>query len=89
MEENDKVTTKKPKNPGRVEWGRKLGKLSKQRKAVNPPEEIENNSKCHYYVFGILTVGSIIALYAYKKKPKTQTIEPKTEKPSDRQFANF
>src|SRR6267154_4997556 len=38
----DKVTTDKPKNPGRVEWGRKLGKLSKERKKLK--KEIEENA---------------------------------------------
>ena len=28
----DRVTSQKPKNPGRQEWGRKLGKMSKELK---------------------------------------------------------
>ena len=30
--EESKVTTEKIKNPGRQEWGRKLGKMSKELK---------------------------------------------------------
>ena len=29
----EKVTTDKPKNPGRQAWGRQLGKMQKERKA--------------------------------------------------------
>ena len=31
-EEINKITADKPKNPGRQEWGRKLGKTMKERK---------------------------------------------------------
>jgi len=31
-EEINKITSDKPKNPGRQEWGRNLGKIMKERK---------------------------------------------------------
>ena len=36
------VASERPKNPGRVEWGRKLGKLSKERKKLK--KEIEEKA---------------------------------------------
>jgi len=36
------VTSERPKNPGRVEWGRKLSKLSKERKKLK--KEIEEKA---------------------------------------------
>ena len=39
------VTTEKPKNPGRVEWGKKLGKISKERKLKREQEQIAQNSQ--------------------------------------------
>lgn len=43
-EEADKVTTEKPKNPGRQEWGRKLGKMQKELKLKKQEkdEKVEN-----------------------------------------------
>lgn len=38
----EQVTSDKPKNPGRVEWGRKLGKLSKERKKLKKETEEKN-----------------------------------------------
>jgi len=38
----EQVTSDKPKNPGRVEWGRKLGKLSKERKKLKKEMEEKN-----------------------------------------------
>lgn len=36
--ENDEITSAKPKNQGRVEWGKKLGKMSKERKLKKETE---------------------------------------------------
>ena len=37
-EEINKITADKPKNPGRQKWGRKLGKMMKERKLKNQQE---------------------------------------------------
>ena len=37
-EEINKITADKPKHPGRQEWGRKLGKMMKERKLKNQQE---------------------------------------------------
>ena len=43
-EEVEKVTSDKPKNPGRQEWGRKLGKMQKELKAkkLNTAQEAQS-----------------------------------------------
>ena len=48
-EEINKITADKPKNPGRQELGRKLGKIMKERKLKNQQEmkkeqKVEKNS---------------------------------------------
>ena len=59
--EEEKVTTEKPKNPGRVEWGRKLGKLAKQKKIKSQPNESTNTVVYNdYYIYGLAIVGIII-----------------------------
>ena len=42
-EEVEKVTTEKQKNPGRQEWGRKLGKMQKELKLKKENEEIKES----------------------------------------------
>ena len=91
--EEDKVTTEKPKNPGRVEWGRKLGKLAKQKKIktehVNRPTVAHNN----YYTYGGVAAGIIllvIGVYKYSfKKAKPQPTTLKLESPKERTFSDF
>ena len=82
------ITNQREKNPGRVEWGRKLGKLSKQKKLEAP----EQNPKTytHYYIYGILIIGVVVGLHAYRNKyTKPIIITKETEKPKERTFANF
>ena len=43
--EESKVTTEKIKNPGRQEWGRKLGKMSKELKLKNSCKKLCMNSR--------------------------------------------
>ena len=91
--EEEKVTTEKPKNPGRVEWGRKLGKLAKQKKikteTVNRPTVVHNN----YYMYAGVAVGIaliVIGVYKYsfnRTKPQATTL--KLESPKERTFTDF
>ena len=84
--EEQKVTTEKPKNPGRVEWGRKLGKLAKQKKIktepVNRPTVVHDN----YYTYGGVAVGialTAICVYKYsfnRTKPQATTFKLETSK---------
>ena len=78
----EKVTTEKPKNPGRVEQGRKLGKLSKQKKLeAEKPEQIVKNYNyselcsgkpmVYYYAYGVVIVGAMIGLCLYNCKAKS------------------
>ena len=88
--EEDKVTIQKPKNPGRVEWGRKLGKLSKQKKIENEavPSKTDEQSYMKYYKVIICGVGVIIFLCAYKCKfKKCQKVTVCNSK--ERTFVNF
>jgi hypothetical protein len=67
------VTSEKPKNPGRQEWGRKLGRMSKELKLKKLPQlspVIEQAPEPRFkmeYAFGIAGVVAIIALYYQKK----------------------
>jgi hypothetical protein len=102
-EEIEKVTTEKPKNPGRQEWGRKLGKmqkelkLKKQEKQEKEQEEekAQSQPKSSFkweYAVTILTIGiGILALYYRKKSYETsapdQVIPVRQEKKS--KFSDF
>ena len=89
--EEQKVTTEKPKNPGRVEWGRKLGKLAKQKKIKTEPVNtvVYNN----YYTYGGAAVGiALIVIDVYKysfNKAKPQATTLKMESPKERTFSDF
>jgi len=74
MEHQDasKVTSDKPKNPGRQEWGRKLGKMSKELKLKKQQEASEqvtsSKVKLKYYMAAAATVLIGIAALYYRKK---------------------
>ena len=80
-EEADKVTTEKPKNPGRQEWGRKLGKMQKElklkkqekdEKVETPPSQSKSFFKWEYVV-PVFTIGiGVLALYYQKKSYESQ-----------------
>ena len=73
-EEAERVTSDKPKNPGRQEWGRKLGKMQKELKVQKQNEqkidsEIKSKSFLRWEYFiaaGGLIIGAA-ALYYQKK----------------------
>ena len=85
----EKVTTEKPKNPGRVEWGRKLGKLSKQKKFEPQPEKPEPIVKTYnyYYAYGAVFGVAAIGLCLYRCKAKSS--QKVTENPKERNFSKF
>ena len=49
----NKITANKPKNPGRQEQGRKLGKMMKERKLKNQ-QEMEKEQKVQKFSLGSL-----------------------------------
>ena len=69
----EKVTTDKQKNAGRVEWGKKLGKIQKDLKAKKHTEQALSDAVHHSFLkweYGVAVVGIIIgaaALYYQKK----------------------
>ena len=73
-EEIERVTSDKPKNPGRQEWGRKLGKMQKELKLKKQNEQkIDSDIKSksflrweYFVAAGGLIIGAA-ALYYQKK----------------------
>lgn len=86
MNETDRVTTDKPKNPGRQEWGRTLGKIQKNFKAnkqkdmqellgKNPDSSVKTNSFMKWE-YGVAILGlsiGIVALYYQKRSRDMQS----------------
>jgi len=65
---------KKTKNPGRQEWGRKLGKMSKELKlkkqlleSASSPVEQPSSFKVEYLLGAAAVVVGLVALYYQKK----------------------
>lgn len=101
MAEEEKVTTDKPKHPGRQEWGRKLGKMQRElklKKQIN--EVVIEKPVINKYIYsvkweyalgiGALVVGAV-ALYYQKKSYENQVITQPvviTEK-RNTQFSDF
>jgi hypothetical protein len=73
-EEVERVTSDKPKNPGRQEWGKKLGKMQKELKVQKQNEQkIDSEIKAksflrweYFVAAGGLIIGAA-ALYYQKK----------------------
>ncbi len=71
MSEVERVTSDKPKNPGRQEWGKKLGKMQKELKAkklADPNEQVRGYR--FKWEYGVAIAGLLIGLGAlyYQKK---------------------
>ena len=77
-EEINKITVDKPKNPGRQEWGRKLGKIMKERK-LKSQQEMEKEQKVEKFSLGslvrldyclaasvIIIIGAVSVYYRHK-----------------------
>ena len=89
-EEVEKVTTDKLKNPGRQEWGRKLGKMQKEMK-LKKLEKIDKEEKpqirqtsffkWEYALTGVTILIGIGALYYQKKSYECQLQLQKRQKP--------
>ena len=79
MNEPEIVTTQNPKNPGRQEWGRKLGKMSKQLKLEKENKKLKDNWKIKWeYLFGSAAVViEITALYYQTKSYNVQFVQNK------------
>ena len=61
VESADKVTSQKPKNPGRQEWGRKLGKMSKEFKKKTQASQLGCSLPARWeYVAGLgIFIGAL------------------------------
>jgi hypothetical protein len=96
-EEIEKVTTDRPKNSGRQEWGRKLGKMQKELKAKKLAEVPQQTRSFFKWEYGIAFVSLLVGLGAfyYQKKsynksqdaPLAKTI-PQSENKNAR-FSDF
>jgi hypothetical protein len=79
LDEIDKVTTDKVKNPGRQEWGRKLGKMQKAKKL--PEEQVSHKTQYLKWEYLLAAIGITVglgALYYQKKSYEAQvSIETK------------
>jgi hypothetical protein len=99
-EEIEKVTTDRPKNSGRQEWGKKLGKMQKELKAKKLAEvpQLQTPTRNFFkWEYGIAFVSLLVGLGAfyYQKKsydksqvaPLANTI-PRSENKNAR-FSDF
>ena len=94
-EEINKIKANKAKNPGRQEWGRKLGKMMKERKLKNQQKwkwkkqtvgkfSLGSLVKLDYCLAAsvIIIVGAVSVYYRHKSADIRQpTIEVKNTKP--------
>jgi hypothetical protein len=95
------VTSEKPKNKGRVEWGRKLGKMSKDRKKLKQNTEentVTSKSNFNSYVSLVAVAGAVIAIGFLYFRKNNLTNKPQeiiksqsndTEKPKAKSFPEF
>ena len=101
-EEINKITTDKPQNPGRQEWGRKLGKMMKERKLKNQ-QEMEKEQTVEKFSLGslvrfdyclvasvIIIVGAVSVYYRHKRADiRPPIIEVKTRNQSFLTYNDF
>lgn len=90
------VTTERQKNPGRQEWGRKLGKMSKELKLKKQQEEqvphIQEHVKhvkVEYCLAAVTIVIAIAALYYQKKSFENQQVIVSTKQVKKSEFSDF
>jgi hypothetical protein len=95
MTDSDKVTTDKPKNPGRQEWGKKLGKMQKEIKLKKQNELLEQKSDESFTLkwgYGVAATGIIIAaagIWYYQKKSYDRPIVVETSPIKQKAFPDF
>ena len=95
--ENQNVTSDKPKNPGRVEWGRKLGKMSKQKKEEKEKEKVvlvsehkspTSDNKWYLIVGSVILVGSVV--FYFRTSNVTKIIQSnEIKQPTVKSFLEF
>jgi len=89
-EEVHKVTTEKQKNPGRQEWGRKLGKMQKLKTQTEEVHENKTSFKWDYVLTFVTVVVGVGALYYQKKSYECQLELHKQKKPvTEKKEARF
>jgi len=91
-EEIKKVTTEKAKNPGRQEWGRILGKMTKERKLKQQEVEKQPSPVRLNYSLAILPFIAVVigAIYFYSRKKNVYVQEvPKEVQNAKPQFSDF
>ena len=99
--ENDEVTSPKPKNQGRVEWGKKLGKMSKERKLKKDiekvqevPETKEDSSRSTYAIVvpaSFIAIGMVLYFVYIKtsKSSKQPNFTSSREEAPKSKFSDF
>jgi len=89
-EEIKTVTTEKAKNPGRQEWGRILGKMTKERKLKQQEVEKQPPPVRPGYSLAILPFIAVIigAIYLYSQK-KNVLCSRSTKRSSKRKTSIF
>ena len=92
--EVSRVTTEKIKNPGRQEWGRKLGKMQKELKAKKLLEEVPVTPKNNFFKWEyVLTATGIFvaigALYYQKKSYDAIKLKPSVPVKVGSNFSDF
>ena len=91
-EEIKTVTTEKAKKPGRQEWGRMLGKMTKERKLKQQEVEKQPSPVRFGYSLAILPFIAVIigAIYFYSRKKNVYVQEvPKEVQIAKPQFSDF
>jgi len=91
-EEIKKVTTEKAKNPGRQEWGKILGKMTKERKLKQQEVEKQPSPVRLGYSSAILLFIAVVigAIYFHSRKKNVYVQEvPKEVQNAKPQFSDF
>ncbi len=85
----ERVTTDKPKNSGRVEWGKKLGKMQKELKAKKQnemqeqkPDSVVKSNGFMKWKYGVAVAGLLIGLGALYYQKRSYEISRQMQPPS-------
>ena len=95
--EKQKVTSEKPKNPGRVEWGRKLGKMSKQKKdekekekeVIVSEQKLPATDNKWYFIAGSAILAGSVIFYLRRNNEPRIIKSNEIEQPKMKSFVNF
>jgi len=98
------VTSEKPKNLGRVEWGRKLGKMSKEKKKlkkeaeeksvisideVNPVKQMWKQYAIMVTTGGLIGFGILYFHVLYTRENVVKETKPETNSVDAKSFPEF